>query len=308
MNKDGEFMSLTLSTFKLFLTLAKTDSDVNRIKVTQNGSDIEILTLYGNIMLTMVSCKYHSTICISKQIMDILIQNNDSIELRINEEKKKFIHEPSAKNRIIVNGEESLNSKAKTFAKYSQSIDNVVKSASDSLVKQKDNTECIGWCTYGEPEKTCRGETCSSRNVVESNENVVKSASDTMVKQTNNDNNKSIVDFIDHFMCNETGNSCGGGNCTTRNVVETVSGDIYLTPPLMKPSNLMEINVKHGNDKLVKQNKKRKRKIISETDDKHPVPPLKKSSNLKENDEKQGNVKKLKQDKKRKRKDIGKKM
>ena len=54
MNKDGEFMSLTLSTFKLFLTLAKTDSDVNRIKVTQNGSDIEILTLYGNIMLTMV--------------------------------------------------------------------------------------------------------------------------------------------------------------------------------------------------------------------------------------------------------------
>ena len=281
MNKDGEFMSLTLSTFKLFLTLAKTDSDVNRIKVTQNGSDIEILTLYGNIMLTMLSWKYHSTICISKQIMDILIQNSDSIELRINEEKKKIIQESNPKNRIIVDGEKSINSKTDSVSNYRQSIENVVKSASDSLVKQKDNTECIGWCTYGEPEKTCRGETCSSRNVVESIENVVKSASDTMVKQTNNDNNKSIVDFIDHFMCNETGNSCGGGNCTTRNVVETVSGDIYLTPPLMKPSNLMEINVKHGNDKLVKQNKKRKRKIISETDDKHPVPPLKKSSNLK---------------------------
>ena len=88
MNKDNEFMSLTLSTFKLFLTLAKTDSDVNRIKVTQNGSDIEILTLYGNFMLTMLSWKYHSTICISKQIMDIRIRNNDSIELRINETKK----------------------------------------------------------------------------------------------------------------------------------------------------------------------------------------------------------------------------
>ena len=98
-------------------------------------------------------------------------------------------------------------------------------------------------------------------------------------------------------MCDETGNSCGGGNCTTRNVVETVSGDIHLTSPLMKPSNLLKINVKHGNNTLSKQNKKRKRKIISETDDKHPVPPLKKSSNLKENDEKQGNVKKLKQDK-----------
>ena len=88
MNKDNEFMSLTLSTFKLFLTLAKTDVDVNRIKVTQNGSDIEILSLYGNFMLTMVLWKNRSTICISKQIMDILIRNKDSIELRINEEKK----------------------------------------------------------------------------------------------------------------------------------------------------------------------------------------------------------------------------
>ena len=105
-NKDGEFMSLTLSTFKLFLTLAQTHSDVNRIKATQNGSDIEILTLYGNFMLTMLSLKQHSTICIPKQIMDVLIRNNDSIELRINEAKKMFIQEASPKNRIIVGGDE----------------------------------------------------------------------------------------------------------------------------------------------------------------------------------------------------------
>ena len=214
MNKDCEFMSLTLSTFKLFLTLAKTDSDVNRIKVTQNGSDIEILTLYGNFMLTMLSWKYHSTICISKQIMVILIQNNDSIELRINEEKKKFIQQSNPKNRIIAGGEKSLNSKTDSVTKYRQSIENVVKSATDSLVKQKDNTECIGWCTYGDAEKSCGGESCSTRNVVESIENVVKSASDTSDKQTNN-KNKSIVDFIDHFMCDGTENSCGGWNCPT---------------------------------------------------------------------------------------------
>ena len=182
MNKDNEFMSLTLSTFKLFLTLTKTDSDVNRIKATQNGSDIEILTLYGNFMLTMLSLKHHSTICIPKQIMDVLIRNNDSIELRINEAKKMFIQVPSPKNRIIAGGEKSLNSKTDSVTKYRQSIENVVKSATDSLVKQKDNTECIGWCTYGEPEKTCRGETCSSRNVVESIENVVKSTGDTSDK------------------------------------------------------------------------------------------------------------------------------
>ena len=195
--------------------------------------------------------------------------------------KKKIIQESNPKNRIIVDGEKSINSKTDSVSNYRQSIENVVKSASDSLVKQKDNTECIGWCTYGDAEKSCGGESCSTRNVVESIENVVKSASDTSDKQTNN-KNKSIVDFIDHFLCDETGNSCGGGNCTTRNVVETVSGDIHLTSPLMKPSNLLKINVKHGNNTLSKQNKKRKRKIISETDDKHPVPPLKKSSNLKE--------------------------
>merc|ERR1711888_235926 len=89
-HKDGEFMSLTL---------CKTDSDVNRIKATQNGSDIEILTLYGNFMLTMLSLKHHSTIYIPKQIMDVLIRNNDSIELRINEAKKMFIQESSPKNR-----------------------------------------------------------------------------------------------------------------------------------------------------------------------------------------------------------------
>ena len=182
-NKDGEFMSLTLSIFKLFLTLAKTDSDVNRIKATQNGSDIEILTLYGNFMLTMLSFKQHSSIFIPIHILDVLIRNNDSIELRINEAKKMFIQEPSPKNRIIADGEESLKSKAESVVKYRQSI-----------------------------------------------ENVVKSASDTMVKQTNNDNNKSIVDFIDHFMCDEIENSCGGGNCTTRNLVETVSGDVHCTP------------------------------------------------------------------------------
>ena len=43
-NKDDEFMSLTLSTFKLFLTLTRTDSDVNRIKATQNGVTILIKT------------------------------------------------------------------------------------------------------------------------------------------------------------------------------------------------------------------------------------------------------------------------
>ena len=252
-NKDGEFMSLTLSTFKLFLTLTKTDSDVNRIKATQNGSDIEILTLYGNFMLTMLSLKHHSTICIPKQIMDVLIRNNDSIELRINEAKKMFIQEPSPKNRIIADGEEALKSKAETVVKYRQSIENVVKSASDTLVKQKDN------------------------------------------------NNKSIVDFIDHFMCDEIENSCGGGNCTTRNVVETVSGDVHLTPPLMKPTNLLEINVKQASDTLVKQNKKRKRNVITEADGKHAILPLKKSSNLKEINEKQGNDTLVKQNKKRKR-------
>ena len=167
-------------------------------------------------MLTMLSLKHHSTICIPKQIMDVLIRNNDSIELRINEAKKMFIQEPSPKNRIIADGEESLKSKAESVVKYRQSIENVVKSTSDTLVKQKDN------------------------------------------------NNKSIVDFIDHFMCDEIENSCGGGNCATRNVVETVSGDVY-----------------------IQQNKKRKHNVITEADGKHAILPLKKSSNLKENDEKQ---------------------
>ena len=46
-------MSLTLSTFFLSLTLAKVDSDVNRIQVSRKGSDIEILKLYGSFLLSM---------------------------------------------------------------------------------------------------------------------------------------------------------------------------------------------------------------------------------------------------------------
>ena len=103
----------------------------------------------------------------------ILIRNNDSIELRINVAKKMFNQESSLKNRIIMDGQEPLKSEAETISNYRQSIENVVKSATDTMVKQKDN-------------------------------------------------NKSIVDIIDHFMCDEIENSCGSGNCTTRNVVETV--------------------------------------------------------------------------------------
>ena len=42
------------------------------------------------------------------------------------------------------------------------------------------------------------------------------------------------------------GKSCGGGISITRNVLETVSGDKHTTPTLMKPSNLLKINVKQG--------------------------------------------------------------
>ena len=245
MNKDGEFMSLTLSTFKLFLTLAKTDSNVNRIKVTQKGSDIEILTLYGNFMLTLLSWKYHSTISISKQIMNRLIQNEDSIELRINEEKKMFIQESNPENRIIKDDAEPNNSNVKTIANCRESIESVVKSINNDSHERND-TECIGWCTYGEPEK-----------------------------------------------------SCGGGNCTTRIIMEKVSGDKHVTPTLLKSSNSLENDVKQGSITQMKRNKKCKRKDNSKSDDKHIAPSLKKSSNSLEND--------VKQNKKLKHKDTGKK-
>ena len=222
-NKDDEFMSLTLSTFKLFLTLAKDDSDVNRIQVTQNGSDIEILKLYGNFMLTMQSWKYHSTITISKPIIDKLIENEDSIELRINEEKKKFIVETTPNISSNLAGEELNNSKAETVASYRQSIENVVRSANNSsseriiikssselnenlnLVKNNNNKgKCIGWCAYGEPGYVCTGDNCtiqsvmeevsgntppthqlniSSANYKQSTENAVKSTSNNLGKQ-----------------------------------------------------------------------------------------------------------------------------
>ena len=124
-NKDGEFMSLTLSTFKLFLTLAKIDSDVDRIRVTQEGSEIDILKLYGNFMLTAHSRNYNSTITISKKIIDRLIINEDLIELQINDQKKLFIGKKPSDKKLSLVTEEPLNSK--TVSKYRKSIENVVK-------------------------------------------------------------------------------------------------------------------------------------------------------------------------------------
>ena len=157
--KDEEYLSLTLAKFKLFLTLAKIDSDVNRIRVTQEGSEIDILNLYGNFMLTAHSWNYNSTITISKKIIDRLIINEDLIELQINDQKKLFIGKKSSDKNSSVVTEEPINSK--TVSNYRKSIENVVKSANSDLFKQKLNLnqpkddakgDCIAQCTYSEPE------------------------------------------------------------------------------------------------------------------------------------------------------------
>ena len=79
--------------------------------------------------------------------------------------------------------------------------------------------------------------------------------------------------------------------------MEKVSGDIHLTPQIMKPSNSPENDVKQGNDSQLKQDNKRKRKEISKTSDMYLTHSLKKTSNAPENDVKQGNALRMKQDK-----------
>ena len=166
-NKDDEFISFTISTLKIFFILAKNNSDINSIQVNQNASDIKILKLYGNFMLTMTSCKYHSTIGISKIIIDKLVENEQSIDTRISE----IMFGTSSNSR----DKHDNNSNTDKIDRYRQSIENVVKGVSNSSINHHDN---------------------------------------------NINKNKSLVDFIDHFMCRETGNSCGM-RCPIQNIIES---------------------------------------------------------------------------------------
>lgn len=75
LTKGKEWISLSLTSFEIFLNIIKNSSDYEKIGIRQNGGDIELLCLMKNYIVTF-TCKSFST--------DIIFSETDGNEIREN--------------------------------------------------------------------------------------------------------------------------------------------------------------------------------------------------------------------------------
>ena len=76
-SQNTEWISLSPTTFHLLLCLLQTDSNYERVKTLQKGSEVEILKLYENYLVTFTSRTINSSITLKKNILESISTNYD---------------------------------------------------------------------------------------------------------------------------------------------------------------------------------------------------------------------------------------
>ena len=109
---DG-FISLTMRSFEIFMSMVKVKSSYDKIKLTQSTSELEILQLCGNFILHFQSSKnLLSKVIIkeyeAKQILDAQLKITEAIKKRNElltetniDKKRKLDSEPESSLQIV---------------------------------------------------------------------------------------------------------------------------------------------------------------------------------------------------------------
>ena len=109
-SQNTEWISLSPTTFHLLLCLLQTDSNYERVRIQQNGSEVEILKLNENYLLTFSSRSINSSISLKKSILESISTNYDRNTIK---KIKDYPHITSPiqarkkKRNIILNEEET---------------------------------------------------------------------------------------------------------------------------------------------------------------------------------------------------------
>ena len=116
-----DFISLTMRSFEIFMSMVKVKSSYDKIKLTQSTSELEILQLCGNFILHFQSSKnLLSKVIIkkyeAKQILDAQLKITEAIKKRNDnyitrtvtsnnciDKKRKLDSEPESSQQIISN-------------------------------------------------------------------------------------------------------------------------------------------------------------------------------------------------------------
>ena len=83
-SQNTEWISLSPTTFHLLLCLLQTDSNYERVRIQQNGSEVEILKLNENYLLTFSSRSINSSINLKKSILESISTNYDRNTIKKN--------------------------------------------------------------------------------------------------------------------------------------------------------------------------------------------------------------------------------
>ena len=109
-SQNTEWISLSPTTFHLLLCLLQSDSNYEKVRVQQNGSEVEILKLNENYLLTFTSRSINSSINLKKSILESISTNYDRNSIK---KMKDYSHITSPiqarkkKRNIILNEEET---------------------------------------------------------------------------------------------------------------------------------------------------------------------------------------------------------
>ena len=108
-----DFISLTMRSFEIFMSMVKVKSSYDKIKLTQSTSELEILQLCGNFILHFQSSKnLLSKVIIkeyeAKQILDAQLKITEAIKKRNElltetniDKKRKLDSEPESSLQIV---------------------------------------------------------------------------------------------------------------------------------------------------------------------------------------------------------------
>lgn len=87
--RNNEWLSIGISAFEVLNTLAFSTNDFERIVVQQSGSEIEIIKLLGNFLLTFRSRTLTSNVVLSSSVMKTLSDNHTRIMNMVRVEKNR---------------------------------------------------------------------------------------------------------------------------------------------------------------------------------------------------------------------------
>ena len=87
--RDNEWLSVGTTAFQLLNTLATSNHEFERVVVQQSGSEIEIIKLLGNYLLTFRSKTLTSSVVLTSNVMKTLCENHTRIMTMVRVERNR---------------------------------------------------------------------------------------------------------------------------------------------------------------------------------------------------------------------------